>query len=73
MQVITRPKGPFDNFKDNKQYCMIRDTLGTFCSYQNNNNNNVDTLIPGVILEIIAEYATGKSTTVGVIKKMKYL
>ena len=70
MQVITRRKGPFSNFKDNKQYFMILDTLERVYWYQNNNNNNnVDTpkcsslstvLVPGVILKLIAEYSSGK-------------
>ena len=66
---VTRSKGPFSNFKDNKQYFMILDTLERVCWYQNNNNNNVDTskrsslstvLIPTCILKVIAEYSTGK-------------
>ena len=66
-QVIARRdrKGPFDNFKDNEQYFIILNTLETI--YWNNNNNDTAKcsslsaiLIPAVILELIAEYSTGK-------------
>ena len=67
MQVITHRKGPFNNSEDNEQYFDILDTLEIVIWDNNSNSNNKSKsslasldIMPASILELIAEYATGK-------------
>ena len=56
-------KFPFNDAEDNANYLSILNTLQTIYWENNNNNSNSlcsSSIIPGVVLQLIAEYSTGK-------------